>query len=116
MASQKKVKHTNSKLSKKPAATPEARENQLIAAAVNLAEKQILEGTASSQVITHFLKLGSSKERIEKEKIQKQVDLLEAKTEYIQSTKRMEELYEEAIRSMRVYSGNGAPEDYEDVQ
>ena len=116
MASQKKVKHTNSKLSQKPAATPEARENQLIAAAVNLAEKQILEGTASSQVITHFLKLGSSKERIEKEKIQKQVDLLGAKTEYIQSTKRMEELYEEAIRSMRVYSGNGAPEDYEDVQ
>jgi hypothetical protein len=89
-----------------PASSPEARENQLIAAAVDLAEKQIAEGTASSQVITHFLKLGSTKERIEKEILESQKELIQAKTENLKSAKRVEELYENALGAMKKYSGN----------
>ena len=89
-----------------PATTPEARENQLIAMAVDVAEKQLANGTASSQVITHFLKLGSTKERLEKEILEKQKDLITAKTESIQSGKRIEELYINALNAMRSYSGN----------
>ena len=89
----------------KPAATPEARENQLIALAVDLAEKQLIEGTASSQVITHYLKLGSTKERIEKEILEKQKELIEAKTQNLQSVKRIEELYTDALEAMRYYGG-----------
>jgi hypothetical protein len=94
-----------------PATTPEARENQLIAAAVDLAEKQILKGTASSQVITHYLKLGSTKERLEKEILEKQKDLLQAKTEAIQSAKKVEELYANALNAMRSYSGRGGADE-----
>lgn len=89
-----------------PATTPEARENQLIALAVDVAEKQLLNGTASSQVVTHFLKLGSTKEKIEKEILEKQKELIIAKTESIQSGKRIEELYINALNAMRSYSGN----------
>lgn len=90
----------------RPALTPEARENQLISAAVNLAEKQLLEGTASSQVITHYLKLGSSKERLEKEKLERENELLRAKTEALQSAQRVEELYANALEAMRRYNGS----------
>ena len=89
----------------RPALTPEAREKQLISLAVDLAEKQLQEGTASSQVITHYLKLGSTKERLEKEKLAEENKLLKAKTEAIQSQKRVEELYSEALNAMRRYSG-----------
>lgn len=95
-----------------PATTPEARENQLIAMAYDRAEQQIREGTASSQVITHFLKLGSSKEKIEQEILREQAKLITAKTENLQSAKRIEELYEKAIVAMRVYQG--APEIQDD--
>ncbi len=97
----------------RPATTPEARENQLIALAVDLAEKQLIEGTASSQVITHYLKLGSTKEKIEREILEKQKELIEAKTENLQSAKRIEELYTNAINAMKNYSGqsNGDEED-----
>ena len=91
-----------------PAKTPEARENQMVALAVDLAEKQIRAGTATSQVITHFLKLGSTKERIEKEILERQKDLITAKTEAIKSHKKIEELYADALNAMRRYSG--APE------
>lgn len=96
------------KVSIRPALTPESRENQLISLAINLAEKQLLEGTASSQVITHYLKLGSTKERLEKEKLEKENELLRAKTEALQSAKHVEELYAEAIQAMRSYSGQDA--------
>ena len=89
----------------KPALTPEARENQLIALAVNLAEKQLREGTASSQVITHYLKLGSTKDRIEKEILEKQKELIEAKTQSLQSARQNEELYREVLEAFRSYSG-----------
>ena len=94
-----------------PARTLESRENQMIDYAVNLAEKQLLEGTASSQVITHFLKLGSTKEKLEKEKLIKENELLKAKTEALQSSKKIEELYQEAMNAMKSYRGQ---EDYEE--
>ena len=108
-----KVKASNSSNSKKmrPALTPEARENQLISLAVDLAEQQLRDGTASSQVITHYLKLGSTKERIEKDILEKQKELISAKTESLKSAKRVEELYADAIKAMRKYSGNGESDD-----
>lgn len=96
----------------RPALTPEARENQLISLAVDLAEKQLREGTASSQVITHYLKLGSTKERLEQEILEEQKKLLKTKTDALQSAQRSEELYSEAIKAMRIYSGAASPEDY----
>ena len=85
--------------------SPEARENQMIAYAVDLAEKQLREGTASSQVITHYLKLGSSKERLEREKLERENERLRAKAENLQSAQRSEEVYREAVKAMRTYSG-----------
>lgn len=96
----------------RPALTPEARENQMIALAVDLAEQQLREGTASSQVITHYLKLGSTKERLEKEKLEEENKLLRAKTENIKSMKRSEELMEEALRAFRQYNGQVDKDDY----
>ncbi len=104
----KKVKYSDTadnSTKLRPALTPEARENQLISLAVDLAEKQLIEGTASSQVITHYLKLGSTKEKIEKEILEKQKELIEAKTQSLQSAKRIEELYTNALEAMRNYSG-----------
>lgn len=100
-----------------PGKTPSARENQLISLAIDLAAKQLLEGTASSQVITHFLKLGSTKEALEKEKVSLENKLLVAKTEALQSQKRVEELYAKAVDAMREYGGlsaDGANDDVED--
>ena len=107
-----KVKSTGTAKRTRPALTPEARENQLIAMAVDLAEKQLLEGTASSQVITHYLKIGSSRDRLEREKLQEENKLLRAKTEQIESMKNMEAKYIEAIEAMKRYSGNGDSNDY----
>lgn len=107
----------NSSRKIRPALTPDARENQMIALAVDLAEQQLRDGTASSQVITHFLKLGTSKERLEKEKLEKENELLKAKTESIKSQKDVQELYTNAINAMRTYSGSVVeehePEDYD---
>ena len=94
------------KRKKAPALTPEARENELIGLAVDLAERQLAEGTASSAVICHYLKLGSTKERLEKEKLQKENELLRAKTDALQSAKKVEELYANALDAMRLYSGS----------
>ena len=106
----KKAKTVNSSASSKkirPALTPEARENQLISLAVDLAERQLIEGTASSQVITHYLKLGSTKERIEKEILEKQKELIEAKTQNLKSIENSEKLYADALKAFRGYSGHG---------
>lgn len=107
-----KVSSNGTSKKRRPALSPEARENQLISLAVDLAEKQLQEGTASSQVITHYLKLGSTKERLEKEKLEEENKLLRAKTENLQSQKRVEELYSEAIKAMRNYNGQGEPDEY----
>ena len=90
-----------------PAKTVEARENQLISLAVDLAEKQLSEGTASSQVITHYLKLASTKEMLEKEKLRQENELLKARTDSLKSAKNVEALYKEALSAMRTYSGRG---------
>lgn len=98
---------------RRPAMTPEAREKQIIADAMDLAEKQIREGTASSQVITHFLKLGSMREKLERERLIEENKLLKAKTQAIESERDNKQLYAEAIKAMRKYSGNGDVEDDE---
>lgn len=111
MPKRKPIDSSNSSKKIRPALTPEARENQLISLAVDLAEKQLLEGTASSQVITHYLKLGSTKERLEKDILEKQKNLIDAKIESLQSMKEFKELYANALDAMRNYNGQGDEED-----
>mgnify|MGYP006896625522 CR=1 FL=1 len=111
MAKGKAISPSGSTRSRRPALSPEARENQMISLAVDLAEKQLQEGTASSQVITHFLKLGTTRAELEKEKLAKENELLEAKTKAIQSAERVEELYLNALNAMKNYSGQGDSDD-----
>lgn len=98
----------------RPALTPDARENQMVSLAVDLAEQQLRDGTASSQVITHFLKLATMKERLEREKLEKENELLRAKAEAIKSAQHIEAMYAEALKAMRSYSGQGEIYDEED--
>jgi hypothetical protein len=91
---------------RRPATTPEARELELSSAAYDLAEEQIMSGTASSQVITHFLKAGSSRERLEQERMAHEIQLMEVKKEQLEGQKRVEELYINALEAMRGYSGH----------
>lgn len=105
-------RNSNSKKqTRPPATTPEIRENQLISLAVDLAEKQLRNGTATSQVITHYLKLATTREQLEKAKLEKETTLLGAKVEAIESAKRVEELYTKALIAMKTYSGNSTEED-----
>lgn len=99
---------------RRPATTPEAREVEISAYAYDLAEEQIRGGTASSQVITHFLKMGSTRERLEQQRIEHENELLQVKREAIQSQQRIEELYIDAIKAMKSYSGAGGQEAEED--
>jgi hypothetical protein len=94
----------------RPATTDENRENQLVSLAIDLAEKQLAEGTASSQVITHYLKLGSTRERLEQERLMRENELLGSKVEMMASAKRVEELYAEALNAMRSYAGRAMDE------
>ena len=102
----KKYKNEESKEKVRPALSPEARENQMVALAVDLAEKQLREGTASSQVITHFLKIGSMKEKLELETMKKEQELLVAKTQALKDAKTLEEVYTNALNAMRAYTGS----------
>lgn len=99
---------------RRPASTPEGRENQLISLAVDLAERQLVDGTASAQVVTHFLKLASTREKLEQARLQNENLLLSAKIEQIASGKRIEELYETALKAMKTYTGGLSDELYED--
>ena len=94
-----------------PAKSPEEQEQRMISAAMDLAEQQLLDGTASSQVICHYLKLASTKDRAEKEKLQEEIKLLRAKTKSIESGEKMEKAYTEALQAMREYSGHKYDED-----
>ena len=96
---------------RKPATTPEGRENELVSAATDLAERQIEAGTASSQVITHFLKLGSTRERLEQQRLEHENELTRVKIEALESAQRVEELYKQALDAMRSYSGETPPQD-----
>jgi hypothetical protein len=102
---------------RRPATTPEGRENQLVALAADLAEKQMRDGTASAQVISHFLKLGSSREKLEQERLAHENHLLQVKADAMASQKDTEELYKLALNAMRAYSGQeplDRGDDYED--
>jgi hypothetical protein len=103
----------------KPATTLETRENEVVSQAIDLAERQIQAGTASSQVITHFLKLGSTREQLEQQRLEHENELTRVKIEAIESQKRVEELYREALAAMRAYSGQapfpGEDDDAPDV-
>ena len=114
MAKVKTVMQDDKKKDMRAALTPEAREQQLIYLATELAAKQLMDGSASSQVITHYLKLGSSKEKLEQDILKENKKLLAAKTEMMQSAKRVEELYSDAIEAMRKYSGHG--DEYETAE
>lgn len=107
------VKRTE-KRKRRPATTEKGREDQLISLAVDLAEKQMIEGTASSQVITHFLKLGSSREKLEQERLRGENELLKAKIDHMASAKRVEELYAEALSAMKAYAGQETFEEGQD--
>lgn len=91
----------------RPALTPEGRENQLIALATNIAEEQMRNGTASSQIITHYLRLGSTKNELELEKLRRENELLQAKTEALESARTSEELYQKALDALRSYTIGG---------
>lgn len=111
-----KVKAKDSEPSQKkmrPALTPEARENQLISLAMDLAEQRLRDGTASSQEVTHFLKLGSSKAVLERDKLLEENKLLRAKTNAIENEAESKALYEEAIKAFRNYNGQGDPDEYD---
>lgn len=97
-----------------PATTPQARENQMISLAFDLAERQLSEGTASSQVITHYLKLATSREILEQEKLELEKTLLQARTDNIASAKKVEELYTNALSAMRSYQGKENPDEFYD--
>jgi hypothetical protein len=90
----------------KPATTPEGRESQLIDLAVRLAEKQLLDGSASSSVITHYLKLGTSREKLEREILERQAKLIEAKAANIAKDSDVERLTKEAMDAMRGYQSS----------
>ena len=98
----------------RPALTPEADENQMISLAMDLVRKRLIAGTASSQETTHFLKMGSTKEKLEREMMGNQNKLLQAKTEALQSAQHVEELYTNALNAMRNYSGQGTDDDDEE--
>lgn len=109
-----KAGSSNSSKKGRPAISPEARENQMIALAVDLAEYQLRAGTASSQVITHYLKLGTTKYELEKEKLRKENNVLEAKAKSYASSEEIKGLYDNAIKAMRTYGGYGNDEDYDE--
>lgn len=105
------------KPNRRPATTEENRENQLVSLAIDLAERQLSEGTASAQVITHYLKLGSTRERLEQERLYRENELLGARVDTLASAKKVEELYSAALDAMRSYAGRETihyDEDYDD--
>lgn len=115
----RRIDGEKSKQTRRPmATTPEAQEDRMIGKAVNLAERQLDDGTASAQVLTHYLKLGSSREKLEQELVQQNIELQKAKRENMASAARVEELYGAAINAMRAYAGQeplpSEEDDYDD--
>lgn len=102
---------TKSKVSGKPAVTPEEREQQMVSLAMDLAEKQLREGTASPSVISHFLKLGSMREQLEESYLSKKTEHIGAQIDAIHSSAHAEELYQNALDAMRKYSGHEPEEE-----
>lgn len=111
MARVKAPSSSSVKRSSRPALSPEARENQLIAMAYDLVEQRLLDGTATSQETTHFLKMGSPRARLEKERLEEENKLLRAKTKALENAEEIKILYEEALSAMRRYGGQSDPDD-----
>lgn len=88
-----------------PPLTPDDRENQMISLAIDRAEEQLRDGTASAQVIVHYLKLASQKDRLEREQLEKKNELLKAKTDAIKAAETTERLYGEVMKAFRAYNG-----------
>lgn len=102
-----------SRRARRPAATEEGREQQLVSLAYDFAEKQMLEGTASSQIVAHFLKMGSTRERLERDRLIRENELLQAKVQQLANASKSEEMYAEALRAMRRYQGQEEEEAYD---
>lgn len=115
MARIKKESPESKKRKTAPASTPEGRQAQIAAAAVDLAEKRILDGTASNQLVLHYLKIADPMRKVEQEILEKQKELIVAKTENLASQKKIEELYADAIKAMTRYNGGSTEDDYEDL-
>ena len=115
MPARRQTSSSSGRSRRRPATTPEAREAQLISSAERLAERQLEDGTASAQVITHYLKLGSSREKLEQERLAGEVKLQVAKIEAMASTQRLEEMYVKAMNAFRGYQGQPVEDDPEDV-
>ena len=109
MATRKRGSHRDR--ARRPASTVEAKESQVISMAVDLAEQQILDGTVSAQVLTYYLKLGSAREKLELQRLERENELLKSKVEQLASAKNVEELYGKALAAMRAYSGQIEDED-----
>ena len=103
----------STKVKRKPATTPEENENECISLAYDLVKKRLRNGTANSQETTHFLKAGSRKYQLEIEELKRKNDLLVAKVESLESQRRIEDLYANALTAMRTYSGQGNDDEYE---
>ena len=116
MAKVKAPTTSNQRRAIRPALTPEARENQMISLAIDLVEQRLLDGTASSQETTHFLKLATNKAKLERERFELENELIRAKTQALKDQADMKVLYADAIAAMRRYSGHGGTDydDYED--
>jgi hypothetical protein len=110
----KEITLSKRKIKRRPATTVEGRENQMISLAFDLAEKRLVDGTATSQEVTHFLKLGSTRERLEQERLRGDVSMMATKAELMESQRRSEEMYTEALRAMRAYSGQSIEEEVVD--
>ena len=108
----KPAEHNNRR--RPPATTPEARENQMINLSMDLAERQLRDGTASAQVITHYLKLGSTREDLEKKRLENEVELLKARVSQIGSEGDTKQLIKDALEAMVSYTGQEPRQDYED--
>lgn len=115
MGKSKQTEQNERRYSRPPAISPEARENQMISMAVNLAEQQLRDGTASSQIITHYLKLGTMKEQLELEKTRAEVELMKAKAKAIADAEEKDVIYKKAIEAMRIYQGVGGEHDEENI-
>jgi hypothetical protein len=106
---------SNDRRKRRPAHSEDGREKQLVSLAIDLAEKQLIEGTASSQVITHYLKLGSTREKLEQDRLRNENELLKSKVDQLASAKKVEELYAAALDAMRAYTGQEPEQEDDEV-
>ncbi len=105
MSSRQQSNAEDEPVRRKPAASREERENELIALAVDVVERRLRDNTATSQEVVHFLKLGSTRERLEQQRLKHETALIEARVNDLAATARIEELYKDAISAMKIYQG-----------